>query len=100
MPPSAPDLTPAQLEALGDELDALRARSVADLGGRDVEYINHLIRVQRGLEVAGRGLLFLGLLPPAWIGGTARCRCRRSWTTWRSATTSCTVSTTGPGMSG
>ena len=71
MPPSAPDLTPAQLEALGDELDALRARVVADLGARDVEYINNLIRVQRGLEVAGRGLLFLGLLPPAWIGGTA-----------------------------
>ena len=35
------------------------------------DYINRLIRVQRGLEVAGRGLLFVGFLPPAWIGGTA-----------------------------
>ena len=67
----APDLTPEQLEAFGQELDAIRARVVADLGQRDVDYINRLIRVQRGLEVAGRGLLFAGFLPPAWIGGTA-----------------------------
>jgi len=67
----APDLTPEQLEAFGEELDAIRARVVADLGARDVDYINGLIRAQRGLEVTGRGLLFLGFLPPAWIGGTA-----------------------------
>ncbi len=30
-----------------------------------------VIRAQRGLEVAGRGLLFAGLLPPAWLAGTA-----------------------------
>jgi fatty acid desaturase len=71
MPSTAPDLSKQQLEAFGRELDAVRARVVADLGERDVEYINNLIRVQRGLEVAGRGLLFFGLLPPAWIGGTA-----------------------------
>ena len=62
---------PSGLEAFGQELDAVRARVVADLGDRDLDYINSLIRVQRGLEVAGRGLLFLGFLPPAWIGGTA-----------------------------
>jgi fatty acid desaturase len=67
----APSLTPEQLEAFGQELDAIRARVVADLGERDADYINKVIRVQRGLEVAGRGLLFLGFLPPAWIGGTA-----------------------------
>jgi len=66
----APSLTPEQLEAFGQELDAIRARVVADLGERDADYINKVIRTQRGLEVAGRGLLFLGLLPPAWIGGT------------------------------
>ena len=66
-----PTLTPEQLEAFGQELDAIRAGVVADLGKRDVDYINRLIRVQRGLEVAGRGLLFAGFLPPAWIGGTA-----------------------------
>jgi NADPH-dependent stearoyl-CoA 9-desaturase len=68
---SAPSLTPEQLEAFGQELDAIRARVVADLGERDADYINKVIRTQRGLELAGRGLLFLGFLPPAWIGGTA-----------------------------
>jgi len=71
MSSTAPDLTPAQLEAFGKELDAVRARVVADLGERDAEYINKVIRTQRGLEVAGRALLFFGFLPPAWIGGTA-----------------------------
>jgi fatty acid desaturase len=71
MPSTAPTLTPEQLEAFGQELDAIRARVVADLGERDTEYINKVIRAQRGLEVAGRGLLFLGFLPPAWLSGTA-----------------------------
>ncbi len=71
MPSTATDLTPEQLEAFGEELDAIRARVVADLGERDAAYINKVIRAQRGLELAGRGLLFLGFLPPAWIGGTA-----------------------------
>ena len=71
MPTAAPTLTPEQLDAFGQELDEIRARVVADLGERDVDYINNLIRVQRGLEVAGRGLLFAGFLAPAWLGGTA-----------------------------
>ena len=69
-PTTAPDLTPAELEAFGRQLDEIRACVVADLGQRDADYINKIIRVQRGLEVAGRGLLFIGFLPPAWIGGT------------------------------
>ncbi len=71
MSSTAPTLTPEQLAAFGQELDAIRARVVADLGERDSDYINSVIRAQRGLELAGRGLLFLGFLPPAWIGGTA-----------------------------
>jgi NADPH-dependent stearoyl-CoA 9-desaturase len=71
MPSTAPNLTPEQLDALGEELDAIRARVVAELGERDSDYINAIIRAQRGLEVTGRGLLFLGFLPPAWIAGTA-----------------------------
>jgi fatty acid desaturase len=67
----APSLTPEQLESFGQELDAIRARVVADLGERDADYINKVIRTQRGLELAGRALLALGFLPPAWIGGTA-----------------------------
>jgi NADPH-dependent stearoyl-CoA 9-desaturase len=66
-----PKLTPDQLEAFGQELDAVRARVLADLGERDADYINKVIRAQRGLEVGGRGLLFLGFLPPAWLAGTA-----------------------------
>jgi fatty acid desaturase len=69
--PTAPALTPEQLDAFGKELDAIRARVVADLGERDAGYINRVIRAQRGLEVAGRGLLFFSLLPPAWLAGTA-----------------------------
>src|ERR1035437_8386580 len=71
MPSAPPVLSPEQLDAFGEELDAIRARFVADPGERDVDYIKRLIRVQRGLEVAGRGLLFALFLPPAWIGGTA-----------------------------
>ncbi|HZU40485.1 MAG TPA: acyl-CoA desaturase [Solirubrobacteraceae bacterium] len=64
-----PQLTDEQIEALGRELDALRNRVLADLGERDARYIRNVIRAQRGLEVAGRGLLFAGVLPPAWAAG-------------------------------
>jgi len=64
-----PALTPEQLESFGEELDAIRRRVVADLGERDASYIRKVIRAQRGLEVAGRGLFFAGFFPPAWLGG-------------------------------
>ena len=69
MPTPHPELTEAQIEELGRELDELRNRTRADLGERDAEYIRGLIRTQRALELAGRGLLFAGWLPAAWIGG-------------------------------
>jgi fatty acid desaturase len=69
VPTPHPQLTDDQLEALGHELDELRARVVADLGERDVSYIRNMLRTQRGLELAGRGLLFLGAIPPAWLAG-------------------------------
>jgi fatty acid desaturase len=69
--PTTPTLTPEQLEAFGAELDALRQRTLADLGQRDVDYIRRIIKLQRGLEAGGRGLLFFGFLPPAWLGGVA-----------------------------
>ncbi len=69
MPTAHPGLTPDQIEALGSELDELRKRIFADLGERDAEYIRRIIKAQRGLEVAGRSLLFAGVLPPAWLGG-------------------------------
>ncbi|HEY2007201.1 MAG TPA: acyl-CoA desaturase [Solirubrobacteraceae bacterium] len=66
-----PELTDEQIVALGDELDELRGRLIMDLGRRDAEYIRRIIKIQRALEVTGRGLLFAGFLPPAWVGGTA-----------------------------
>ncbi|MBJ7347750.1 MAG: fatty acid desaturase, partial [Thermoleophilaceae bacterium] len=69
-PGKMPDLTPEQIEIFGAEMDALRQRVLDDLGQRDVDYIHKIIRAQRGLEVAGRGMLFLSFIPPAWFAGT------------------------------
>ncbi|BBY55726.1 acyl-CoA desaturase [Mycobacterium koreense] len=64
-------LTPEQLEEFGKELDAIREAVIADLGERDADYIRGVIKAQRTLEVGGRALLFAGILPPAWLAGTA-----------------------------
>ncbi|WP_132994077.1 fatty acid desaturase family protein [Gordonia zhaorongruii] len=58
-----------QVEALGRELDELRARVVADLGERDREYIYSIISVQRKLEFAGRAAMYVPFLPPVWLAG-------------------------------
>ncbi|MGI8411898.1 MAG: fatty acid desaturase family protein [Solirubrobacteraceae bacterium] len=71
MPTPHPQLTSEQLESLGRELDELRNRTRAELGERDAQYIRAIIKAQRGLEVAGRSLLFAGVFPPAWLGGVA-----------------------------
>ena len=60
----------AQLAAFGAELDALRERTLTDLGERDARYIRRIYAAVRYTEVMGRGLLFFGLFPPAWIIGT------------------------------
>lgn len=65
------NLTPEQIESIGQELDAIRNREIADLGEKDEKYIRTLIKRQRQLEVAGRGLLMAGFLPPAWLAGVA-----------------------------
>jgi linoleoyl-CoA desaturase len=62
-------LTQEQFEALGRDLDELRQRVIDDLGAADRDYIYRVIKVQRGLEVTGRALLFAGFLPPAWLAG-------------------------------
>ncbi len=64
-------LSPDQIESLGAELDAIRAEVVADLGERDRDYIYNIIKTQRGFEIAGRGLMYLGFLPPFWLAGVA-----------------------------
>jgi NADPH-dependent stearoyl-CoA 9-desaturase len=71
VPTSALPLSREQLAAFGAEMDAIRERLLADRGERDAYYIRGVIRVQRGLEVAGRGLLWAGVVPPFWLAGTA-----------------------------
>ncbi len=80
-------LTPEQIESFGEELDAIRQRVLADRGERDANYIRKVIRAQRGLEVAGRGLLWAGVFPRPGSPGRPPSRSPRSSTTWRSATT-------------
>jgi len=70
MPTATSHLTPEQVDAFGEEIHAIRQRVLEDLGERDADYIRKVIRAQRGLEAGGRGLLFLGFLPPAWLAGT------------------------------
>ncbi|MEQ3553091.1 acyl-CoA desaturase [Pseudonocardia nematodicida] len=65
------NLTAGQIEELGRRLDAIRDRVLAERGASDAAYIRGVIRKQRALEVGGRALLFAGVLPPAWIAGTA-----------------------------
>jgi NADPH-dependent stearoyl-CoA 9-desaturase len=64
-------LTRAETDELGRELDAIRNRVAADLGKEDRDYIYKIVKAQRALEVAGRGTLYLGFLPPFWLLGTA-----------------------------
>src|SRR5688500_19381764 len=68
---AAAHLTDEQIEALGAELDALRAEVVASLGENDARYIHRVIATQRALEVGGRAVLLFSLFPPAWFAGTA-----------------------------
>ncbi|MDQ1103309.1 fatty acid desaturase family protein [Nocardioides zeae] len=56
-------LTPTQLEAFGEEMDAIRQRIIASLGEEDAAYIRKVVKAQRAFEVAGRALFYL---PPAW----------------------------------
>lgn len=64
-------LTDEQVECFGAEIGALRERIMSTVGERDANYIRRVIKAQRWLEVGGRGLLFAGILPPAWLAGTA-----------------------------
>lgn len=66
-----PHLTAQDIDAFGAALDAIREKTIADLGERDAQYIRKLMKIQRRCEVGGRVLLFAGILPPAWIAGTA-----------------------------
>lgn len=64
-------LSDAELDQLAVELDAIRAEVMADLGEKDAKYIRKIVSSVRYSAMAGRGLLFLGWFPPAWLAGTA-----------------------------
>jgi NADPH-dependent stearoyl-CoA 9-desaturase len=64
-------LTGDALAAFAHELEVVRDETRAALGDDDARYIRSVRAAVRYTEAAGRGLLFMGLLPPAWIAGTA-----------------------------
>ncbi len=65
-------LTPNQLDQLGRELDAIRQRLGRRPGPKKTSTTSsESSGLQRLLEVAGRGSLFLGWIPPMWLLGTA-----------------------------
>ena len=71
---TAPDktvLTPEQAERSARELDELATAWSPTSASATPHYIRRVIKAQRALEVVGRALLFAGLLPPAWLAGTA-----------------------------
>jgi NADPH-dependent stearoyl-CoA 9-desaturase len=60
-------LTAEQLERFGDELDALRAQTVATLGQRDADYIRAIAAAVRYCGFAGRSLLMIGAIGGAFL---------------------------------
>ncbi|AVM63844.1 MULTISPECIES: fatty acid desaturase family protein [Dietzia] len=64
-------LSPDQIEELGRELDAIRARVIQSRGERDYRYIHSVIKLQRGLELGARALLYFGARNrTVWVLGT------------------------------
>jgi linoleoyl-CoA desaturase len=64
-------LTDDEIEAIGRELDEIRAEVEADRGQADRDYVTRIITLQRRLAAAGRITLFASFFPPAWLLGTA-----------------------------
>jgi linoleoyl-CoA desaturase len=68
--PAIAHLTADDIEALGLELDEIRADVAGRLGSADAEYIRGVIKVQRLLEVGGRLSLLFSRRRPAFVAGT------------------------------
>jgi NADPH-dependent stearoyl-CoA 9-desaturase len=64
-------LSPEDVEALGSELDAIRADIEESRGERDARYIRRSIQLQRALVVGSRIVLMASRNKYAWVAGTA-----------------------------
>ena len=64
-------LTPDQIDAIAEELDALHEEVFDDLGDRDARYIRSMIELHRRLALLGRVLLVGSRYKPLWAAGTA-----------------------------
>lgn len=62
-------LSPEEIEQFGAEIEAIRQKHLADLGERDAKYITRIEKAVRYTEVAGRGMLMAGVLPPFFVLG-------------------------------
>ncbi len=69
-PEAAAHLTDAQVEQLGDELDAIRDEVLADRGAKDAAYVRRMIKITRALEAGGRASLLFGRFKGALALGT------------------------------
>ena len=69
--PEYAHLSESDVEALGAELDAIRADIEAARGERDARYIRNTIRFQRGLELAGRTMIAGSRNRGLWWAGAA-----------------------------
>jgi len=63
-------LTEADIEAIGRELEAIRRDVLETRGARDAAYIRRVIQVQRSLEMGSRAVLLFSKWRPAWVLGT------------------------------
>ncbi len=88
-------LTDEEVDAIGAELDEIRAEIEASRGQADRDYILRVITLQRRLAAAGRITLFASFFPPRGCSAPPCSDRPRSWRTWSSATTRCTASGTG-----
>ena len=64
-------LSQVDIEALADELDAIRSDIEDSLGERDAAYIRRTIRFQRVLDVAARLIIGCSRSRTGWVVGTA-----------------------------
>jgi linoleoyl-CoA desaturase len=68
--PNPRDLPQAErYQRFGEELDALKTRTVARMGEEDVTYVRRMNRFSRAMEVLGRGLIFFSPEPISFLCG-------------------------------